>query len=515
MSKLKKFKSHFKRFVLVLPVISFILFSVIPISSFASFNLGNYTVGEEVICPYSSEFKTKKFNIDQALSVYNSDYYFHIQFYSSSLNDKNRYSLFSLYVPVSHSYSLNSSGSSIDVVFSSPELLYFAWQEEICTDSGYMNVSSYRGFCDDYSLSIYSFSYDLATNIATFYTSQDKSTYKSTYSSTFLSCTTNIFDTSYDPNQLNVDVTFSPPLRGDVSREFEYNGILQKYTSFNMTITNNSAKPIIYFMYIDSYDSSNPIVDNDCNWHNEFGHWSYPSSGVSFQFIKKEWVYSRNMDTQSSFSGTTADRWKKYYKPTFYHYLAAGDSLTQTFNWSQINILANTNYYCLVGAQLTELDCGSDISNYDSDALNSEYKDFPITGFSPVYHSIFSLSDLSDIPYNPNDSSNGLIPNSDYRIEDSRYTMQFDASESMDGFLDYNSGDLYSDQNSWFNNKDVSSRPTVSGSGSFSFFSLIGGISNVYDFLRYSLSILPSEVYMIILSSIFIVIFIGIIKRLG
>lgn len=505
MSKLKKFKSRFKRFVLVLPLISAILFSVIPISSSAF-----YTFGENKLCEYADEFNTDSRGLIYAQNFLPSEDYFHLQFYWYK-SSSSKYYIVSIYVPFIEEFSVNDNNPVYTVDFSKSNPFYYCSNGVEINSTGQVVTKEETIYkTPDY---LYGIEYNVQTRVAKLFTNSSKTSSITTYGETCLTVDSSVFNT--DPNQLNVDVSFSPPLRGDVSREFEYNGILQKYTYFNMTITNNSSKPIIYFMYIDSFDSSNPIVDNDGNWHNDFGHWSYPSEGVSFQFIKKEWVYSRNMDTQSSFSGTTADRWKKYYKPTFYHYLAAGDSLTQTFNWSQINIVANTNYYCLVGAQLTELDCGSDISNYDSDALNSEYKDFPITGFSPVYHSIFSLSDLSDIPYNPNDSSNGLIPNSDYRIEDSRYTMQFDASESMDGFLDYNSGDLYSDQNSWFNNKDVSSRPTVSGSGSFSFFSLIGGISNVYDFLRYSLSILPSEVYMIILSSIFIVIFIGIIKRLG
>lgn len=495
-SKLKKLKSRFFRFFLVLPVIVCLVFSFVPLCVNAE------TSGRPPHFPDINDSISwaggENYLIFQGIqtsgnATYACSYVFHFNgdngYYSISDNDTS-YTL-------SYNYS-DGRPTSCPMLF-----CYFIWGKND-TNEWYLKNESLQSYPDKCK----SFTFDYSTNKLTV-TESDGDI------NTIFDCLIYTDIKDFDPNSLNVDVSFSPPLRGDVSREFEYNGLLQKLTSFNMTITNNSSKPIIYFMYIDSYDSSNPIVDNEGNWHNEFGHWSYPSDGVSFQFIKKEWVYSRNMDTQSSFSGTTADRWKKYYKPTFYHYLASGDSITQTFNWSQINIVANTNYYCLVGAQLTELDCGSDISNYDSDALNPEYKDFPITGFSPVYHSIFSLSDLSDIPYNPNDSSNGLIPNSDYRIEDSRYTMQFDASESMDGFLDYNSGDLYTDQNSWFNNKDVSSRPTVSGSGSFSFFSLIGGISNVYDFLRYSLSILPSEVYMIILSSIFIVIFIGIIKRLG
>lgn len=477
MSKLKKFKSRFKRFVLVLPVLFSFILSLC--STFFVFSADSVIVNRVQICDYFG------LSLDSPYIYISDDYYSYLIYLDDISCD------------------VSKESGIITVIFTPNAKVFRGRYDSLNKKYVYFDVSS--------SYNLAKFEYNSESNHICFYRF-NLDDYDPVFElNDFLGVESDLFDL----NGLDVDVSFSPPLRGDVSREFEYNGILQKYTSFNMTITNNSLKPIIYFMYIDTFDSSNPIVDNDGNWHNEFGHWSYPSDGVSFQFIKKEWVYSRNMDTQSSFSGTTADRWKKYYKPTFYHYLAAGDSLTQTFNWSQINIVANTNYYCLVGAQLTELDCGSDISNYDSDALNSEYKDFPITGFSPVYHSIFSLSDLSDIPYNPNDSSNGLIPNSDYRIEDSRYTMQFDASESMDGFLDYNSGDLYSDQNSWFNNKDVPSRPTVSGSGSFSFFSLIGGISNVYDFLRYSLSILPSEVYMIILSSIFIVIFIGIIKRLG
>ena len=139
--------------------------------------------------------------------------------------------------------------------------------------------------------------------------------------------------------------------------------------------------------------------------------------------------------------------------------------------------------------------------------------------FATVYNSSFSVKYLGDITYDPSDTSNGIIANNSYDDFNREY-YQRDASVDSEGTTDFSSLDVYNDPSSWLNSPDdylhnyqEDRNPNISSDTSF--FSLIGGISNVYDFLRYSLSILPSEVYMIILSSIFIVIFIGIIKRLG
>lgn len=501
MSKLKKFKSRFKRFVLVLPVIVCLVFSFVPLCVNAE------TSGRPPYFPDLNDSISwaggENYLIFQGIqtsgnATYACSYVFYFNgdngYYSISENDTS-YTL-------SYNYS-DGRPTSRPMLF-----CYYIWGIND-TNEWYLKNESLQSYPDKCK----SFTFDYSTNKLTV-TESDGDI------NTISDCLIYTDIKEFNPNALNVDVSFSPALIGEVDRSFVNNGKTYYDKSFEMTVTNNSSQSIQYRMGIfEGEHSSFPSFNtNTC-----YG------SGLKFLYLSKEWLYSNdisNMKTPDLYSTNLlqlhAVQW---------HYLAPGESTVQLFNWSQIDLQQSSNYSVVVEASLTPYSYASNNILYDDDNPNrfddtdvtsdkwSSVKALKFDSFATVYNSSFSVKYLGDVTYDPSDTSNGIIANNSYDDFNREY-YQRDASVDSEGTTDFSSVDVYNDPASWLNSPDdylhnyqEDRNPNISSDTSF--FSLIGGISNVYDFLRYSLSILPSEVYMIILSSIFVVIFIGIIKRLG
>ena len=202
-------------FVLVLPLISFILFSAIPISSSAF-----YTFGENKLCEYADEFNTESRGLIYAQNFLPSEDYFHIQFYWYD-TPRSKYKIISIYVPFTEEFSVNDNNPVYTVDFSKANPYYFCSNSVEINSTGQVVTKEETIYKNpDY---LYGIEYNVQTRVAKLFTNSSKTSSITTYGETCLTVYSSVFNT--DPNQLNVDVSFSPPLRGDVSREFEYNGI--------------------------------------------------------------------------------------------------------------------------------------------------------------------------------------------------------------------------------------------------------------------------------------------------
>lgn len=343
-------------------------------------------------------------------------------------------------------YSVSSSGSvyTISVPHNSSSILPFYYM--------------YRNFGDTRTPrtegDIHSFTFNIDTSELHFYSSSGEE-----IESFVPSSSNSLFDCQYDLEGvsagLNVSVEFQPDLSGSVDRTITNgSGASGLSQGFNMTVSNNGRVPCQYRMAI--FEGTSILA--------------YPSGGIYsdtdnciYAYLTKQWVMAADISTMRHiYAYETAT---KQFTSCNWHYLAAGTTDEQFFKFSQINFKPNVEYTVIVevvpnsGGMTSIYFTGNTLARGDGEhAMDSSFEQYILSNddIEVVHRSTFTIPNLSDVTYNPDDSSNGLIPNSSHE-DYARAINTRDAYEKEDGTIDYSSYNAYDDPNSWINDPKIKS----------------------------------------------------------
>jgi len=331
-------------------------------------------------------------------------------------------------------------------------------------------------------------------------------------------------------NNLDVSVEFQPALSGSVDRTITNgSGASGLSQGFNMTVSNNGRVPCQYRMAI--FEGTSILA--------------YPSGGIYsdtdnciYAYLTKQWVMAADISTMRHiYAYETAT---KQFTSCNWHYLAAGATDEQFFKFSQINFKPNVEYTVIVeavpnsGGMTSIYFTGNTLARGDGEhAMDSSFEQYILSNddIEVVHRSTFTIPNLSDVTYNPDDSSNGLIPNSSHEdyaraintrdaYEKERYANSYNAVQNSSGQVDYTSKNLYDDPNSFWNKTyDPSSYSTLYPNYRTGFNNtpssvnnLSSSISNFGSFLQSIFSYFPSGVFAIFNLALVMVVIIAIIK---
>lgn len=270
-----------------------------------------------------------------------------------------------------------------------------------------------------------------------------------------------------EPNPLDLDVTFTPTLSGEVSRSTVVNGINYTSDTFNMAVTNNGQNAQFAMFIVPQGDS---ITIPSLQWSTS----DIYSGNPVFVYVKDEWIYdSLTFDALNSSSA---------FKPSCLHYLAAGQTMSYDIAWSSMKLTPNTSYDVVVYGAV------SDSPDYVSLNTSLEYEE--------VYRSTFSMSSVAT--FNPD---NDLTDN--YSWDNSKdnkelFTISKATQDNWGNFAVNNNG------GKWYGSSNInSSLNTNQAFGTFfSFFSSV-------------LSFFPAQYLTLIFIGLSALIVIGIIKAVS
>ena len=319
----------------------------------------------------------------------------------------------------------------------------------------------------------------------------------------------------YDPNALNVEVSFSPALVGEVDRSLTNGTNSALMNQLVMSVQNNSRFAIQYEMYIEKTDKVNlrgSITDKN----------TYYDDDPVFMYYGNEWIYTIPYDNQQElFSNEVSSQ----NKPSLWHYVPANSPDIVIFDFDQINLEEGVNYTVVVKAIRCDFGQASDFfsSLTDDDRIYPELKMLDTEAIETVYSSSFSMLQYSDVHYNPNSSANGVLPYNGLSglAQKDRYRMSRSAIQNSDGSINYDDVNMYDDKNSWYNkqfekNYDVLGQYNNSGSGASSseYNNLLVHVSGVYAFITSVLGFFPLQIVQVMNLALWATLFIIIIRRL-
>lgn len=294
-------------------------------------------------------------------------------------------------------------------------------------------------------------------------------------------------------SDLNVDVKFTPDLSGDVNRKtVDSNNNASYSAGFKMKVTNNNKFAVQYRFSIRDKEKSDEIDENAGSLSDLNGVDLY--AGVRpFVYYSNEWVHAHTLESEEL---------HQYYSQTVnkascWHYLAPGEYVEVSFKYSQINLVENHYYYAEVYAQKVDNDYASEMYSVLPDSMENQTNPLQL-----VYLSTFRMLQYSDVKYDPNDSSNGILPFNGPDYYD-KYKYSYNAILDEDGNVDYTGKDLYNDPDSWYNNPTGVDSIKYNGSNSHllkatSYSSLSTSVSGFFSFITSIFNYLPSPVTSII-----------------
>ncbi len=263
---------------------------------------------------------------------------------------------------------------------------------------------------------------------------------------------------------LDVQVRFSPDLSSSLDRSFtDSEGCVYLRSDLSMRVNNFSNFPIQYTMVISAALAD---VDN------------------VFCYYSNDWVYSRSLDSYDDYYSDVA---QKQQKSTFAHYVGSGQVDVVNFNFNQINLVQGGLYTVRVYAGRNDCGYASEFVLSSDDYAFESYQ----INYSVVYESTFSVVQYDDVKYDPNNTSNGILPYN-YGLSE-KYTHSYNAVEKENGEIDYSGKDVYSDLDSWYNKPldDNSVSSSISSTTSFSNFSK--SFKNFFAFINYMFNFLPKD----------------------
>lgn len=308
-----------------------------------------------------------------------------------------------------------------------------------------------------------------------------------------------------------LQIVFTPKFEGEVNRALEGDS---NYTakSFSFQVINNTAHPYQYALGIfPEYISVSPSTFTGAA---ASANWLYMTQQyvISQDLTQKDyWSYNNNYTTLS--------------KSTIWHPINSGNSDYGYINYSQVAIEANVKYRvvcvafpCSEGQSSTYLK--SSELFYDPAYLEGleDYFDYTnqinINSGHVVCDQIFYISDLSDVPYNPNDTwGSWQTPYESY--EDYKEALySYNDVVDADGKVISQGQNLWSDKNSYIHNisggSSGSNRVPVEVSSDTSAF--IQSSNGIVAFFGNVLTIFPPEITTILLFGVTAIVFVIILK---
>ena len=387
-------------------------------------------------------------------------------------------------------------------------------------EGSYMTIHSWYGTYsyDERLYTVDKIVFDESNTTITFYdpTAGDSSTLL-----TPVEFYSNILDFFVSPS-MDVDVFFKPSLNGPVDRsgvDSEGNEYLTQYLS--MRVDNNSKFPIQYRMAIyELHDAeSTDYTERPNTYDSSASHEQYSTrydNDPVFVYYSNDWVYTDVPLAADSHN----DLQNLYLKPTDLHYVAAGDSDSVTFSWSQINLHEGVNYRVIVTAVRNDYDHASmNYSDIFEEDVDSGVYQIDSSLSDKVYESFFVMLQYNDVKYDYSNSSNGILPyNGANGIDDAkRYQYSYDAvTDPRSGATDYKSVNLYDDSSSWlnqpFSHGSSSYLDTDSSNGKYN--SLVAETSSVLKFFNAVFGFLPSEISSIYALGFWSLVILAIVRRI-
>lgn len=308
-----------------------------------------------------------------------------------------------------------------------------------------------------------------------------------------------------------LDIIFRPSFEGEVNRALEGDS---NYTakSFNFQVINNTDKNYQYALAI--FPEYISVSSNTFSSYIASATWVYMTQHyvVSKDLTQKDyWEYNSN--------------YKGLSKSSMWHAVKSGGSDYGFLNYSQLPIEENVNYRVVCVA----FPCSDEQSEgvlkateifYDPAYLEDleDYYDYSnkidINSGHVVCDQIFYIKDLSDVPYNPNDTF------FDFQVPYQNYDDYQDAFYSYNDVLDTDGKvvskgqNLWSDKNSYIHNKSGSSsssnRVPVEVNSDTSAF--IQSSNGVLAFFSNVLTIFPPEITAIMIFGVSAIVFVVILK---
>ena len=331
------------------------------------------------------------------------------------------------------------------------------------------------------------------------------------------------FDTNFEefnPNNFNVEVSFSPTLSGDVDRYVNSSDGSYYRSNLVMRVKNQSSFGIQYDMRIMKKNIN--TVRGGYSDLSEGG--SLGSSAATqfdddpvFIYYSSDWVYGTNHDDMTSMLNSDG---VKENKGTPWHYVAPNSTDTVNFDFSQINLDEGEDYICTVRAVRNDFNMASELIVYlaSSDPAYSELHQIQGDDLVTVWNSEFTMLNYSDVKYDPNNSSNGVLPyNGKNGIVDKQtYTYGRNARENADGTIDYKAVNQFTDKNSWlnkqYNDVIINHQNNISSSNSSGYSSLNAVFTPCLRFLNGMYGLYPSNYQLIFTVGFSCIALIGIMK---
>ena len=309
--------------------------------------------------------------------------------------------------------------------------------------------------------------------------------------------------TIYDSNALNVEVSFSPELVGVVDREIDNNGVKSYLSELKMTVINHCSYPVQYKMDITAKNQTNLRPSGSTDYT------TYYDDDAVFKYYSESWVWNKSGTfADSSDDGDLGNVWSdvpfKFNKASEWHYLGSRATHNQTFKFSQINLREGVEYTVTVYACPSLEDSATE--NFTSDSSDVNEYTLDSSTVEIVYQSDFSMLHYSDVVYNPNDDSNGVVPYNGYdgSAPSHKYDSSYNAWESLDGQQDFKGYDGYPSYNG---------NITVRSDGQYT--SLVSRTSGVFLFFRSIMNFFPSDVFIVLNLTLWSILILAIVRRLS
>lgn len=317
-------------------------------------------------------------------------------------------------------------------------------------------------------------------------------------------------DISFDSDLLDVEVSFSPALVGVVDREINNNGVKSYMSELRMTVINHCNYPIQYKMDITAKEQSNTRPSTSSANLN-----TYYSDDAVFKYYKENWVWNKSgLAADPNDSSDLGNDWSdvpiKYNKASEWHYLGARDTQNQTFKYTQINLREGVEYVVTVYACRCDYDMATEnIVDDCTTASVSDLMQIDNSSIQIVYCSEFSMLHYSDVVYNPNDTSNGVLPYNGYdgASPSQKYDNSYNAWELIDGEKSYKSYDaLPSYSPGGYSSGSVQLNGDYNG--------VLAQTSSVFLFISNVLGYFPTDIFIVLNICLWSIVIIVIIRRL-
>lgn len=368
---------YMKRFLCIFPIIAILLLGNIQFLTASAAD----TIADEVIGNhYDIDLtETTEFGLDMFRAVDDTEIYVYFQSVEY-LESSNQVNFDSYYIPIIENLEISYDETTDCLTLSGTNFKFYNVTHQFNTSDEIIT-----SFKQGTSRKITELINGTAITELKYYPSEEKFIFKTSYQGTEYEYTRENIKYFYSNSDeapskgLNLSVSFTPSLSGEVDRIVEQNGVQAESNYFSMSITNNSSQNAQFLMAIVPTGATPTFCGN-----------TLTSVGVEFSespiffLMYKEWVYSPTItgSVSSQFRAVESE----YYQSSSWHIVGGNSTYTRQFNWQQINIKSDVTYDVVVIAIPTDF---SKPSNVFSHSACEHYLDSS-TG-AEVYRSTFTI----------------------------------------------------------------------------------------------------------------------------